>query len=460
MRAVPVVLLLAACAHTGSDIDTEPEDTGPWAFAVDGDADDVQISTHGAGQAEPSAAVLDDGTLIAAWMQTNNDQTLYIDWSRSDDGGTTWTDPEEADHDRYAYQNDPVVVQGGGYVYMTWLAVEYSRSAQWSNIYCKDSVDGGKTWSEPVPLTTGKSFHDREWLAVDPASGRVAMTWDAFINDYEDEQRVIESDGGCDGFGDAAVIGSGQIMNGTPTWDGNGDLWAVRNEVSGGVAKVVLAHRVDDRWTDHDVLEYNAGAMAIDPAAREWAEGLERREEVDGAPQLFHAPNADGNESAQGDFEGINCEIAAALPSGDIAVTALGYEDGSRTVADVWYVRWDTHEGAAYPELLTPDSGVRQTEPWMNVDPWGDVHVIWYEQSENRWLLTGADAFGDEGFTDRTVGDRGFGDGFEDADGAAWVGHFQGLTSNQTGLWSVFGANDDGHSRIMVDRAPITFPGH
>lgn len=115
---VRLLLVLLACTEdTEADAKTEEERTGPLAVSgwtehgniAEGDADS---------QGEPSVVALPDGTVIAAWMSLDG-YSLYVRYAISKDGGLTWSDADYIDKDRYGYQNDPVLVYGGGYVYFT-----------------------------------------------------------------------------------------------------------------------------------------------------------------------------------------------------------------------------------------------------------------------------------------------------------------------------------------------------
>jgi hypothetical protein len=116
------------------------------------------------------------------------------------DGGTTWTNvqlPHLAFHTGATGAlsdmdgvGDPAIAFGpNNTVY--YANISFSRLNDGSAIVVSKSTDGGLTWGEPSivqldgadtsgnPLPT-PYFNDKEWIAVDPATGTVYVTWTRF----------------------------------------------------------------------------------------------------------------------------------------------------------------------------------------------------------------------------------------------------------------------------------------
>jgi hypothetical protein len=176
----------------------------------------------------PSLAVGKDGVVYAAWMHcdtvgeyfcTNN--TDYILFSKSGDGGVTWSKPSlvTAVHEvpiqcgcfpfgtipnvDAAAPNTPALgVDNGSGPYSGRL---YASLYEWTGTQMRvitiHSTDGGTTWSKPVPVAPRGETHDQffPWISVSP-TGLVGVSWLDRRNDpanisYQ-AYAAISSDGG------------------------------------------------------------------------------------------------------------------------------------------------------------------------------------------------------------------------------------------------------------------------
>jgi hypothetical protein len=178
---------------------------------------------------DPDLVIGEDGTLYAAWLHcddvgeqfcTNNED--YMLFSKSGDGGVTWSRP------RFVTSVREVPGQCGGCFPFGFipntnvptlntpaLGVDnssgpyagrlYASLYEWTGTQMRvvviHSTDGGTTWSEPVPVAPRGETHDQffPWLSVSPA-GLVGVSWfdrrnDPANVDYQ-AYAAISSDGG------------------------------------------------------------------------------------------------------------------------------------------------------------------------------------------------------------------------------------------------------------------------
>jgi len=467
---IPGLLLLAACSllggkdkggQNGGD-DTasetppppEPIEVADWSsnVAIAGD--------EGVSQGEPSAIALPDGTIWAAWMETQDDYGLYVTLSSSADSGKTWTTPFQADpDDRWAWQNDPAFAYADGRLLFTWLAVESSNGSK-SAVYCVESDDGGETWGDKVKLSTESNSVDRQWMAS--SGDRVVITWDSFGSGYSESQVYAESTSGCSGFSEPSTIVDGIFLNGNPVIDTDGNVWASRNEFGRRSITHIVSELTDSGWVDTLVQEYeypNGSAYAMFADREEDADagrfhGFEEEDFKDILGDLnlsrVHYELANGlvdpeeiRATAKGTYDGEYSPVLAALPTGGIGIATLATEESDADYADVSY--FTLVDGVLTDKGVVngDDGSISQMEPWLAVDVAGGVHVTWYDAREDDWRLYSATSTnGGDDWTETPVGDELFSKGFAEntyADTIAWVGHFQGLVTTEDEVIAIFG---------------------
>ncbi len=112
---------------------------------------------------EPSIAVdpLDPNRIAIGWRQFDTIQSNFrqAGYAFSQDGGQTWTFPGVLEPGRF--RSDPVLdADADGNFYY------YSLSSA-TSVQLFKSIDGGVTWTGPVPGLGG----DKQWMAIDRTSG-------------------------------------------------------------------------------------------------------------------------------------------------------------------------------------------------------------------------------------------------------------------------------------------------
>jgi hypothetical protein len=189
-----------------------------------------------------------DGTVYLTWLYCNQtnacpDDPEYVVFSKSSDGGNTWSKPTSittvTEHgvpntDVGVYNTPAIGVDNSdgpnaGNLYV----VMYNWTGAFMQTQVVRSTDGGSTWSQPVPVAPGIT-HDQflPWISVSP-TGLVGVTWLDRRNDPADVNfqafAGISSDGGqsfepnvelTDEFSNPNVgIGPWSRFDGC-TWDG------------------------------------------------------------------------------------------------------------------------------------------------------------------------------------------------------------------------------------------------
>ena len=136
----------------------------------------INLNISGADQCNPVVASSQIGTLYAAWEDNRNgDYDIYF--SRSTDGGLTWgPDVKVNDDTGTADQREATIaVSDAGILYLSW---EDFRNGARADIYFSRSNDGGVTWSENVKINddSGPADHVNPALAAG-SSGKIYLVW-------------------------------------------------------------------------------------------------------------------------------------------------------------------------------------------------------------------------------------------------------------------------------------------
>ncbi|MHA2002592.1 MAG: sialidase family protein, partial [Candidatus Thorarchaeota archaeon] len=110
---------------------------------------------------EVSMAISDNGTIFAGWKnaETHNGWGIRVSFSKSSDGGMTWTEPYDMPFlsDGAIGASDPWLAWHDGSIYYAYL--EYDITVAKSNDY-------GTTWT-PIQASYAEFIADKEIIAID-----------------------------------------------------------------------------------------------------------------------------------------------------------------------------------------------------------------------------------------------------------------------------------------------------
>ncbi len=148
-------------------------ESNPLTFTVQSNHtfhEPVVISDQEHYRAKVSFAVGDSKHLYVAWTRDTGEQMVYIYFSRSTDGGRTWSRPEKILSQTGEADGIHIGLLGGpGELYAVWSDTIYGEQA----VYLSRSGDSGETWGSPVKTPIPLS---PETVAVD-GSGNIHAAW-------------------------------------------------------------------------------------------------------------------------------------------------------------------------------------------------------------------------------------------------------------------------------------------
>jgi hypothetical protein len=253
--------------------------TGDMELYLDRSADggatwgtDVLVNSGGIASAQdsPSLVVLSDGTLLAAWRDDRSRAASGYDLfvAKSADGGASWGAPVRVTNDAVVLdQHDPVLVAATDIAHILWRQLDAGKLS----LFYAYTVDGGLTWSAPVPLDPGGSGIEHGPVsAVSDPTGRVFAAWEDrrvsggriytsssvhYVN-HGAYTSAIHDTGGIVRWGALSWTASTspgttltfQVRAGnTPTPDATWSVWSVPITISGAAIPVPPARYVQVR---------------------------------------------------------------------------------------------------------------------------------------------------------------------------------------------------------------------
>lgn len=197
----------------------------------------IHTSAGSTGPCEPSISINPTNTdkIIAGSVLDN----LYI----SQDGGLSWK--AEKLTSTFGVYGDPVVRHDlKGNVYYSHLSNSkgkaYASEEFLDRIVVQRSSDHGKTWTNgSFPPVDHKKDHDKQWKAIHPVTGDIAMTWTEFDKygsaDKNHKSRILFSISKDEGetWSDAVVISDleGDCLDDDNTTEGAHPAFGINGEI-------------------------------------------------------------------------------------------------------------------------------------------------------------------------------------------------------------------------------------
>jgi hypothetical protein len=319
-------------------------------------------------QVEPTLAIGDDGAIFAGWKnsETHNGGGARVSFSRSTDGGTSWTSP----HHMPMYnpgipnrnhlpgdavvtrQSDPWLVWFNGSIYYAYLEFSFSE-VSFSQITIARSDNLGASWSR-VKASYGRNFADKETMIVHE-DGTVVLVYDDVDTSPNGEvtMRVSVSNDGGNTFHHTTTIG---------------------NPDEGHVAPYVTQSNQGDLFV--------ASAWFTDSGGNLLLSTSDDHGDTFSEPRLI---NSDGNYSWWTD--------AGGRPS-KISIPVIRFDQNDRL-----YVLWaDTYNSTAHAfdvflrysddygttwsnrTLINPFHIGDQWQPDFDIDSEGNLHIVYYDE--------------------------------------------------------------------------------
>lgn len=382
------------------DFDDDDEGGGP------GDLDDAG-DLPGGNQGELSIAIDDTGQHVVVGFNdfrgfsSNPISVSGFEWS--DDGGKTFHDggqlpvtPTGAIGATLLPEvfGDPDVKYLGdcNFIYTSILVAPFGTGSAVQTMGFHRSRDCGHTWEGPFEIPPASNPNgvvvggdpvdaaDKEFIGVDPTSGRVMMSWTNFSFDVEISTTF------SDNVLDANPTWSPRVIVGDRPGDGQGSIPRF------GPAGTDTAYVA---W-----VSFTAQGFTTESVARSSDRGITFSTPIDLDPGFFPNDYILGNDRIHS-FPSMAVDRSRGRNRGNIYVTYA--QNNSQDGADV-VVQRSTDGGKSFgdPVFVTsrPGNDRSQWFPWVATDDrTGRVHVIYYDQSpaDSGDLIEESYTFSDDG---------------------------------------------------------------
>ena len=184
----------------------------------------VDVSNSSAEGFAPVIAISDNDAVNIAWQDTRSG-TSQIFFSRSTDGGMTFSNPLQLSAGSVAASGPEIVADRLGGLSIAWIEPQATGG---SRIVISRSIDGGQTFSAPAVVTSGRSA-DFSDLAIWAARN---ITYIAFTDNNADQVFLTQSHSDLLTFSTPVQLSHADTSKGrahSPSLavDGNGKIHAV-----------------------------------------------------------------------------------------------------------------------------------------------------------------------------------------------------------------------------------------
>jgi len=330
----------------------------------------------------PRIAVDSSGGINVVWND-NSPGNLEIMFARSIDGGLTFSAPVNVSHDASTSSSPQVAVDSTGNIFVVWendsgvLGILFSRS-----------VDGGVTFSAPAMISTNTTGSVSPQMAVGP-NGNVYLGWEDDFSSGSDISFSRSLDHGQT-FSPPASLPHG-VGNSTGVQlnvDAAGNVNAAWSNDSPGNSDIFFSRSTNGGLNFSAPLNisktpgFSSNALLAADAAGNisviWTDNVPPATAMD----IFYARSSNGGTSFSSPINISNNSGFSADPS--LAVDSAGninvaWDDTTPGKDDIFFSR-STDSGATFatPQNLSNNSG-SSTIPQMVADKNGSLNVVWQD---------------------------------------------------------------------------------
>ena len=136
---------------------------------------EINLSRSAGISSEPALTIESGGAVDAVWADTSSgSERPDIYFSRSADGGKTWSDPLDVSHTPRLSRSPSIAAGADGSLHLCW--VDTSRGHKSPDLYYAFSYNHGQSWSRPAPISGSSGVSGSPTICTS-ANGLVHIAW-------------------------------------------------------------------------------------------------------------------------------------------------------------------------------------------------------------------------------------------------------------------------------------------
>ena len=337
------------------------------------------LSTDPNGSLAPQIAVDPSGGINVVWEDSTSPNDIFF--SRSSDGGATFSTPKNISNNPAGAINPYLAVDSGGNINVVWVG---SPRTVPSIIFFSRSSDGGATFSTPIAVSTYPSYGPL--VAVDFA-GNINVAWIEGLDGPFHVGFSRSSDGGATFTAPKQISGTSEVFPGPRmALDSKGNIYVVWYTTPNG--NIYLSYSTDGgaTFSNTNITNYSGGPtpssspsgpqIAIDSGGNINVAWEDNRS---GPLDIFFSRSSDGgatfptpqNLSNMGGAADL--QIATGL-NGSINIV---WQDSTPGNSQVFFTQ-SSDGGASFstPQNLSNDAGTAGN-PVIAMDSASNVNILW-----------------------------------------------------------------------------------
>jgi hypothetical protein len=340
----------------------------------------LNVSQSSGSSFNPLISVDRQGAINVVWINDapgNND----IFFSRSTDGGTTFSAPLNLSNDPADSLSPQLAVDGSGNINVVWESDNITFGVLFSH-----STDGGATFSPPLDLATNTAGSFGAQLAL-AADGSINVAWEDDSNTGSTISYSRSSDNGATFSAPKNLSGTlGNSFESQIAVDAGGNIDVLFADSTPGNFDIFFSRSTDHGATfsspknlSHSPTNSLHAHLAVDATGGIYAAWEENVAIDAGNRDIFFTRSSDSgaNFSAPANLSNSfgNSRNACLIVDATGAIN-LSWEDDTPGLTNIFFTRSQDAGATFTPQNLSNDSG-SSTDAQIAADKNGDVNVVW-----------------------------------------------------------------------------------
>jgi hypothetical protein len=336
----------------------------------------LNVSNNTGGSQSPAIAV-DAGTIHLAWYD-DTPGNWEIVYSKSTDGGITWSAPVNVSNNTAGSYTPKIAVEAGGTIHVVWQDWTPGNS----EIFYSKSTDGGITWSAPVNVSNNAGNQMSQTIAVD--AGIIYLAWWDSGN-----REIFYSNSSDGGFTWSTPVNAsntaGNSVEPAIAVDA-GTIYLAWADDTPGNREVLYSKSIDGggTWSASVNVSNNSGVSQFPSIAIDSSNNLHVvwMDNTPGNMEIFYSNSTDGGTTWSAAVNASNSTGESSIPVISIGAGTiyLAWYDDTPANSEIFYSK-STDGGATWSAVVNISNNIGSSyAPTIAADG-GTIHLAWYDDT-------------------------------------------------------------------------------